>query len=76
MAKPKARREKITFMVPPEMKDMLELRASFNHRSLMQEVLFLVETGLATKSDTVRETLHLLYKASGDPFPIDVIPQG
>lgn len=72
MAKTRIPRDKITFMVSPAMKEMLELRASRNHRSLMQEVLFLVETGLATKSDMVKDTLHLLYQAHGSPYPDDL----
>lgn len=51
--------------------DILRTRARFNNRALSAEILYLVETALALKSETTRETIHLLYKmhnAESDPI--------
>jgi hypothetical protein len=62
--------------MPVALQEVLQTRADRNQRSLNQEVIFLIETGLAQKSDQLKDTLHMLLKASGSGYPEDVIPPG
>jgi hypothetical protein len=56
----------ITVMVKPELHEILRHRAEQNHRSVTKEVVFLIETALGCASESVRETMHLLYKANAE----------
>lgn len=50
-------------MVSPELDAILRSRAVANGRSVTKEMVFLMETALGVSSESVRETIHLLYKA-------------
>jgi hypothetical protein len=65
---------KATVVLSKELHEMLQLRSERNLRSLSQEIVYLIETGLAQKSDQVRDTIHMIYKAQGTPYPADLVP--
>ncbi|WP_204307951.1 hypothetical protein, partial [Klebsiella pneumoniae] len=52
----------LTVMVKPDLDAVLRARAVANHRSVTKEIVFLIETALGCTSESVRETVHLLYK--------------
>ncbi|GJE78086.1 hypothetical protein BGCPKDLD_4697 [Methylorubrum suomiense] len=61
---PAGKRERpVTVLVSEELEAILRERSKSNHRSLTKEAVFLIETALACESESVRQTLHLFYKA-------------
>lgn len=63
---------RVSLYLDPELREMLQVRAKRNQRSLNQEITFLIETALAYKSDQIKETLHMLLKAQGSGYPEDI----
>ena len=53
----------LSFTAPAELKRMLVHRAEVNNRSLTGEIVYLIETALALKSESTREMVHFLYKS-------------
>lgn len=52
----------ISVMLEDELYNVIKQRAKFNHRSLSSEVNYLVECGLAEKSEITREFMRLIFQ--------------
>lgn len=62
--------QRVTVVMRREFQDILRSRAEINNRSVSKEILFLIETALAMKSETTREMIHFMYKAQADSNPL------
>jgi len=54
-----------TISLSRELKDLLDQRAAYNHRSLNGEIIFLIEAGLASEIDGNVAILRTLMMAQG-----------
>jgi hypothetical protein len=64
----------VSVLMTSELQDVLRMRAKMNNRSLTKEILFLIETALAIKSETTREFIQFMHQAghfSSDPLGDD-----
>lgn len=57
--------KRITVLMDPALHVVLFDRSEMNNRSVSKEIVHLIETALAVKSEMTRETLHFLYRAGG-----------
>jgi plasmid stability protein len=46
--------------LPDNLHEILKERASFNHRSLTGEIVYLIEVGLSVKGETAKEMMFLV----------------
>ena len=53
----------VSLRIPLKLYDAIKKRAAFNHRSVNQELVYLLECGLAEQSDMNREFLRILSQA-------------
>lgn len=56
----------ISLRIPVKFFDAVKRRAAFNHRSVNQELVYLIECGLASQSDLTRDFLRMLSQAGED----------
>lgn len=57
----------ISLRLPIKLFEAIKRRAAFNHRSVNQELVYLIECGLASQSDMTREFMRILSHAAEDP---------
>lgn len=57
--------DRFTISLGHELYELLKDRAEFNHRSMSQECVFLIECALAAEIDGNREILRTLMMAQG-----------
>jgi hypothetical protein len=57
--------ERFTVSLDPELFTLLHDRAKYNRRSMSQEIVFLIEAGLAAGSEGNVEILRMLMTATG-----------